>query len=157
VDRKMPRNWRVGIADPYASTKGLIRMSWDVKNTYNLSQLNLLNLSKMTVYQQRWKAKKVLRAYHFPLVLIRQFMERHFKTQLPTQKLSRENMEKVPPMQSLTFAEIERRLDTVVFRSHFAKSIFGARRAVVMGQVTVNGLPVRIYFNLSSVDILDGD
>lgn len=130
-------------------------MSWDVKNAYNLSELNLLNLSKMTVYQQRWKAKKILRAYHFPLVLIRQFVDRHFRTQLPTQVLSRADQEKVPPMQSLLFAEVERRLDTVVFRSHFAKSIFGARRAVVMGQVTVNGIPVSNIL-IFSVVIRDG-
>ena len=60
------------------------------------------------------------------------------------QHLSKNEMEKCPPVQSLGFAELERRVDVVVFRSHFASSIWQARRLVVDGHVKVNGEKVFI-------------
>lgn len=47
---------------------------------------------------------------------------------------------------SLMFSEVERRIDTVVFRSCFAHSIYEARRLVVHGDVKLNGKRVRFLF-----------
>lgn len=46
---------------------------------------------------------------------------------------------------SLMFSEVERRIDTVVFRSCFAHSIYEARRLVVHGDVKLNGKRVRFF------------
>lgn len=43
------------------------------------------------------------------------------------------------PIGSLMFAEVERRLDVLVFRACFAHSIYEARRIVVHGNVLLNG------------------
>ncbi|KAG8906154.1 mitochondrial 37S ribosomal protein nam9 [Tulasnella sp. 403] len=48
--------------------------------------------------------------------------------------------EALAPISSLMFAELERRLDVVVFRCCFASSIHAARQLVVHGKVTLNGL-----------------
>lgn len=45
------------------------------------------------------------------------------------------------------FQELERRLDTVVFRSHFADSIFRAKTSVIQGKVKVNNEVVIIHNN----------
>lgn len=46
------------------------------------------------------------------------------------------------PVGSLMFQEVERRIDTIVFRSCFAESIYEARRLVVHGYVRLNGRKV---------------
>lgn len=46
------------------------------------------------------------------------------------------------PLASLMFAEVEKRLDTVVFRCCFADSVYRARMMVVHGKVRVNGTKV---------------
>lgn len=46
------------------------------------------------------------------------------------------------PIASLFVREVERRLDTAVFRSCFATSIYEARSFVVQGKVKLNGVRV---------------
>lgn len=127
---------------PYCVNKKLIRMAWSKYNLYNLAVKRPVretaNLRK-TVYQQRWTAKRELRAYHVPNITERQLLARHFTSKIKLQHLSKSDMAKVPPVQALGFAELERRVDVTVFRSHFAKSIWEARRLVVQGHVQVNG------------------
>lgn len=48
----------------------------------------------------------------------------------------------MPPVGSLMFGEIERRIDTVIFRACFAESIYEARRLVIHGDVMLNGKKV---------------
>lgn len=48
------------------------------------------------------------------------------------------------PISSLMFAELERRIDVVVFRSCFAHSIHAARQLVVHGKVRLNGIKVNV-------------
>jgi ribosomal protein S4 len=100
----------------------------------------------MSVFKQKWTAKKELRSYHFPNIPIRQFLERHFDTHLPTQSLSRKDQELAPPAQALLFAKLERRLDVALFRGHLCRSLWAARRAVTTGNVKVNGVKVFFYF-----------
>jgi ribosomal protein S4 len=150
----MPRLWTpISVKDPYNLDKGLLRMSWNRFNTFNLFHKSLPDLSRMTVFQQRWIAKRELRAYHVPNISQKQFLNRHFTSQLPFQKLTRAEQEKLPPVQALCFAELERRLDVIVFRSHFARSIFHARHAVSAGKVFVNG----VKCTLPAWRIEDGD
>lgn len=47
------------------------------------------------------------------------------------------------PYMNMTFAPLERRLDTAIFRSLFASSTRQARQFVVHGSVKVNGKKVR--------------
>lgn len=48
------------------------------------------------------------------------------------------------PYMQMTFAPLERRLDTAVFRALFASSVRQARQFVIHGAVKVNGKKVRI-------------
>jgi ribosomal protein S4 len=114
-------------------------MSWNKDNLINLLEAKLPDISRLTVYQQKWKAKKHLRAYHVPNITETQFLDRHFQTQLPNKLHSKKDKEQLPAIQSIMFGELERRVDVVVFRSHFAKSIWQARQMVVQGHVKVNG------------------
>ncbi|KAG8972846.1 mitochondrial 37S ribosomal protein nam9 [Tulasnella sp. 425] len=52
---------------------------------------------------------------------------------------TRENAH-LAPISSLMFAELERRIDVIVFRSCFAHSIHAARQLVVHGKVRLNGI-----------------
>ena len=114
-------------------------MSWDPKNLQNLLEKKAPDLSKLSVYQQRWAAKRELRAYHGPNIDERQLLDRHFTTRLPVKFASTKEREQTPPIQALAFAELERRLDFIVFRSHFSSSLVKARAAVTAGLVKVNG------------------
>ena len=115
-------------------------MSWCKQNTENLKSIDKLPfLEKKSVFQQRWLAKKYLKAYHFPLLTEKQFLARHFKLNLAMGVYSRREKSQLPPIQAVMFGELERRVDVVVFRSHFASSILNARNLVVEGHVKVNG------------------
>lgn len=53
------------------------------------------------------------------------------------------------PLGSLMFIEVERRLDTFIFRCCFAPSVYQARQMVIHGKVLVNGYKVGQYFYYS--------
>ncbi|KAI9001899.1 hypothetical protein BC832DRAFT_593752 [Gaertneriomyces semiglobifer] len=130
--------WKV--KEPFAPHKSLIRMSWNKYNLYNLaSRTRTPDVSRQSVFAQKWAAKRDLRAYHSPNITERQLIKRHWATRLPMQQFTKAEWESVPPVQALAFAELERRLDVVVYRCHFASSIWEARMAVVRGNVWVNG------------------
>ncbi|KAJ3194657.1 hypothetical protein HK101_002246 [Irineochytrium annulatum] len=115
-------------------------MSWNPLNLYNLqARTRLADQSRRTVFQQKWFAKRELRAYHVPNITEIQLIQRHWKAQLPLRLMTEKEKERTPPIQALAFAELERRVDVVVFRSHFASSIWQARMLVVGGNVMVNG------------------
>lgn len=136
----MGRLIRWKVKNPYSELKGLIRMSWNKNNLSNLiNNQKPMDLSRKSVYQQKWEAKKHLRAYHVPNITEKQFMDRHFKTNLPYKLYTKKEKDELPHIESIMFCELERRVDVTVFRSHFAKSIFQARRLVSTGKVKVNG------------------
>ncbi|KAJ3067870.1 mitochondrial 37S ribosomal protein nam9 [Podochytrium sp. JEL0797] len=135
MSKRIPSRWKV--ADPYAPHTALLRMSWDALNVFNLAHRTAApDTSRRSVFQQKWAAKRELRAYHVPNITETQLLHRHWKNQLP---LSHEKDQKIP-VQALAFAETERRVDVVLFRSHFASSIFMARSLVTQGHVKVNGV-----------------
>jgi ribosomal protein S4 len=119
-------------------------MSWDPQNHENMLAKELPDLSKLSVYQQRWLAKRELRGYHVPNITEKQFLDRHFSVKIPLTLQSAKARDQTPPIQALMFGELERRVDVVLFRSHFCRSIWGARSAVTKGYVMVNGEKVQL-------------
>jgi ribosomal protein S4 len=51
------------------------------------------------------------------------------------------------PVGTLMFSEVERRLDTLIFRACFARSIYEARHYVVGGNVKLNGQLVSYFLS----------
>jgi len=164
----------------YDLKRALPRMSWTRENLYNLWRRSLGELAKETdftrtqntLFQQRWIAKRLIRAYHgdfineksfkrwylpttLPDVRPRQVQTEDFTTQLNKwaklqkavgkdakarrQEVDGEKQEELPPVGSLMFSEVERRIDVVIFRACLAHSVYDARRMVVHGQVLLNG------------------
>jgi ribosomal protein S4 len=158
--------------------------SWTRENLYNLWRRSLGELAKETdfkrtqksLFQQRWIAKRLVRAYHgdfinekifkrwylpstLPDVRPRRGQTEDYTTQLNKwaklpkavdkdakarrQEIDGEEQEELPPVGSLMFSEVERRIDVVIFRACLAHSVYDARRMVVHGQVLLNGKKVR--------------
>lgn len=112
--------------------------------------------SSLTMYQQKWKAKQLTRGYHGDWIQENKFKKNYLPDGLPpiVGNLNRngggsgkagEEEERVP-LASLMFVEVEKRLDTVVFRCCFADSVARARMMVVHGKVRVNGKIVSFFF-----------
>ncbi|KAJ3372088.1 mitochondrial 37S ribosomal protein nam9 [Allomyces arbusculus] len=133
----------------FSVTRGLLRMSWNKKNLYNLASRNFYpDLARRTLFQQMWQAKKEIRAYHGGNITERQFVSTWQSEPLPVYgdtfkpaqgEENTRGRRKLPPMQALTFAPLERRLDVALFRSTFAPSVYAARQMVSHGKVMVNG------------------
>lgn len=140
------------------------RMSWSPRNLYNLIArssttrlVNEFNFTKtsMTMYQQRWRSKRMLRGYHGDWIPERRFKRWFLPTNLPSyapkhiQSLKHRSKGSneiesaldtpTPPVKNLFLCDVERRLDTVVFRCCFAHSVYYARSLVLHGKVQVNG------------------
>ncbi|KAJ3016523.1 hypothetical protein HKX48_003998 [Thoreauomyces humboldtii] len=138
-DRRVSLTFRT-VKDPFDPNRALLRMSWNKYNLYSLAtRLRPEDLSRKSVFQQKWTAKRELRAYHVPNITERQLIQRHWSARLPLQQLTQAEKDRLPPVQALAFAETERRLDVVVFRAHLASSLWMARASVVQGHVLVNG------------------
>ena len=118
-------------------------MSWNKYNLYNLHSTSLY-LAKVTdhhvrqqkLFGQRQFAKRVTRKYHG-----QGLQERVFKKQLynPRFNIVAGGGDKERLISSGLYHGVERRLDTVIFRSLFATSIDQARQLVIHGHVDVNG------------------
>lgn len=123
--------------------------SWSPANLYNLYQRSYgpptaetkFRKSSLTMFQQKWISKRLVRGYHGDWI-----REGIFKSQyLP------DNLEPIVgpksadpvPLASLMFVEIEKRIDTVIFRCCFADSAYKARQMIIHGKVLLNGKKVR--------------
>ncbi|KAI4288332.1 MAG: hypothetical protein L6R35_002410 [Caloplaca aegaea] len=142
-----------------------LRQSWNKFNLYNLSRVEPDNRRNRTFFQQKWTAKAVSRAYHGETVKEKHW-QRMFRRRLravvpmdPEQLARSDGYEhaegrgsglephptKKPkpfpktPYMNMTYAPLERRLDTAIFRAMFASSTRQARQFVVHGDVKVNG------------------
>lgn len=135
------------------------------------------------LFRQRWASKALLRGYHGDYInekifkrwylppLLSEFRAsdsgHHHQSSLELNKWAKkdnvvgkemrkreeENEKGLAPLTSLMWAEVERRIDVVVFRSCFAHSVYEARRLVVHGDVLLNGKKVVLFllsFSLSS-------
>ncbi|KAJ2746294.1 hypothetical protein GGI20_001495 [Coemansia sp. BCRC 34301] len=119
-------------------SRELISMSWDPRNLYQLSRKKLFSPKQRTRFQFMWKAKRDTRGYHDANITERRWL-RMFKPQLPTLNMKMDDKPKHPNTASLMYACMERRMDFIVFRSHFASSIWMARQMIVHGKVKLNG------------------
>jgi len=120
-------------------------MSWHKDNLYNLvTKSKPKDFTKLSVFQQKWLAKREARGYHGQHIPEHQFIARHFRIKLPLQHFSPAKREQVPPMQALAFGDLERRLDVTIFRCHFASDVVKAKKQVLNGHVLVNGKLVNI-------------
>ncbi len=160
--------------------------SWSPQNLYNLWRRSctpfqeeaVFTQSSKTLFQQRWIAKRLTRAYHGDFINEKIF-KRWYLRQLsrrPTTKTRRRYLlvemdwtgQKsfqgdskqrgrreacFAPVASLMFEEVERRIDVFIFRCCFAHSVYEARRLVIHGRVLVNGKKVRVDY-LFNVDLL---
>lgn len=130
-----------------------------------------------TLFQQRWLSKKLLRAYHGDYINEDIFKRWYLPAMLPdvrdrvketTANLlnyagRQDALDKVnrlraederqahAPVGSLMWAEVERRIDTVIFRACLSHSIYAARELVIHRHVKLNGKIVRL---LSSPSVL---
>lgn len=138
--------------------------------------------SSLTVFQQRWIAKRLVRAYHGDYINEKIFKRWYLPATLPdvrprkgkaaaqqsvmlgkwakkdhvaeslTKKQEEEDGMGLAPVGSLMFAEIERRIDVIIFRACFAHSVYEARRMVVHGNILLNGKKVRLALLVLSQD-----
>ena len=152
---------------------------------YNLYRRSLTDKARETIwkdtsdtlFQQRWKSKALVRAYHGDLIPEKIFKRWYLPTFLPNvrpgmrrandadqiglakwarkdkvatqeEKTAEEEKRKgLAPVGSLMFMEVERRIDVVIFRACLASSIYEARRLVLHGDVVLNGKKVCIRPN----------
>ncbi|PFH51619.1 hypothetical protein AMATHDRAFT_142064 [Amanita thiersii Skay4041] len=159
----------------FSFKRALPRMSWSPQNLYNLwartqgpksSEIDFRRTSK-SLFQQRWRSKAVVRAYHGDYINEKIFKRWYLPETLPDvrprkqfgsdtgdqatlQEFARRKQKEKDyeleeqergnaPVGSLMFAEIERRIDIFIFRCCFAHSVYEARRLVIHGDVLLNG------------------
>jgi ribosomal protein S4 len=149
--------------------------SWNPKNLYNLWRRSLgakvsatdYTRTTKTLFQQRWAAKQLVRAYHGDYINEKTFKRWYLPANLPDvrptfsakddlllltkwanknstvekeiKRREEEASKGLAPVGSLMFSEVERRIDVVIFRSCLAHSVYEARRMVVHGNVLLNG------------------
>ena len=156
--------------------------SWAPTNLYNLWQRtdpdgplrggSDFTKTRLTLFQQRWQAKKLLRGYHADHIRTKKFERWFLPSSLPVIHEDKERAREVSkwvegreraggrtedarrakkkefdsraPVGSMLFGEIERRLDVLVFRACFAVSVYAARQYVVNRHVKLNGQIVGI-------------
>ncbi|KAG6811562.1 hypothetical protein H0H92_006866 [Tricholoma furcatifolium] len=158
----------------FSIKRALPRMSWTPKNLYNLYQRTVGNKSReitfkqasSTLFQQRWKSKAVVRAYHGDFIKEKVFKRWFLPETLPDvrpkrkvlkgddkasleefalrkkkEKALKEEEERkgMAPVGSLMFSEVERRIDVFLFRCCFVHSVYEARRLIIHGDVLLNG------------------
>ncbi|KAL9114452.1 MAG: hypothetical protein Q9227_001533 [Pyrenula ochraceoflavens] len=148
----------------YPLSKAKVRQSWNKYNLYNLARINAPNYRTINFFQQKWKAKSALRAYHAEHVREGQWEDMFVRrpravVPMDPQKMAQndgsnesagrgsglqksETPGKKPlhtPYMQMTFAPLERRLDIAIFRAMFASSARQARQFCVHGHVKVNG------------------
>ncbi|KZT06646.1 alpha-L RNA-binding motif-containing protein [Laetiporus sulphureus 93-53] len=162
-------------ANVYNLKRAMPRMSWGVRNLYNLWQrsfggktreIDFSNTHK-SLFQQRWIAKALLRAYHGDYIPEKVFKRWYLPEMLPdvrshvaksanlaalnkwahrdmaaekeVKRIELEQAKGLAPVGSLMFREVERRIDVLVFRCCFAHSVYEARRLIIHGEVMLNG------------------
>ncbi|KAH7912890.1 hypothetical protein BJ138DRAFT_1060154 [Hygrophoropsis aurantiaca] len=159
-------------ANVFGTRKCLPRMSWSPQNLYNLWRRSETPVeftrTQLTLFQQRWKAKALIRAYHGDFINEKTFKRWYLPSTLPdvrprqrpvgddanvldsfagrTEQLEKarkrqqeEESKGLAPVGSLMLSEVERRIDVFIFRCCFAHSVYEARRLIIHGYVLLNG------------------
>ncbi|OBZ77452.1 37S ribosomal protein S4-like protein [Grifola frondosa] len=163
-------------ANLYGIKRALPRMSWHPRNLFNLWQRSIgpkkdesdWKDTSDTLFQQRWKSKALVRAYHGDFINEKIFKRWYLPSTLPDvrsdspkaaapsiglnrwalkdkvadreqKRLEAEQTKGLAPVGSMMFMEVERRVDVFIFRACFAHSVYEARRMVIHGDVLLNG------------------
>ena len=141
--------------------KGLVDLSWNRYNLYNLYQYSKAGPERdinKTAFQLKWRAKQLTIPYHAPQVTqtnFRKLQQRHLprikRTVIDEAKRSKlltggakGSVIPMPPTTMLMFSFMERRVDTILFRSCFVPSIWDARYLINTGAVAVNGKRIKL-------------
>ncbi|KAF8714472.1 alpha-L RNA-binding motif-containing protein, partial [Rhizoctonia solani] len=153
-------------ANVFNLARSLPRMSWKAVNLWSIWNRSIgpgtagvkFTKSSKTLFQQRWAAKRYIRAYHGDWIAEKRFQRWFLPSGLPStrpstsstttkevqsytgRKLQSQRSSTQPtPVTSLMLVEVERRLDVFIFRCCFATSAWQARQLVVHGKVKLNG------------------
>ncbi|KAI1503037.1 hypothetical protein F5X99DRAFT_131630 [Biscogniauxia marginata] len=148
-----------------------LRQTWNKYNLYNMYRQRNPKIGRgdnETFFQQKWRAKGMLRAYHGEHVVERKWERMFSRRLLGVASMDAKYMaaydgselaagrgsgrdqppkwdkDFIPeptltPYMQMAFAPMERRLDIAVFRAMFASSARQARQFCVHGAVKVNG------------------
>ncbi|EMG48715.1 Mitochondrial ribosome protein, small subunit [Candida maltosa Xu316] len=143
-------------------SRGRITMSMNKLNLFNLYRNEPLRYVGKTLYQQKWAAKTETRNYHGEHIRENQFKNVLFDSNLKTYSqldasLKGQNVAPTP-ITLQTYAILEKRLETALFRSMFASSVRQARQFILGGFVKVNGVVMKYpSFPLKSGDVFSVD
>lgn len=162
----------------YNLNRPKLRQSWNKYNLYNIWRqrepyIGRGDLTSETFFQQKWRARGLLRAYHGEHIRERdwirmfsrrllsvanmspKYMAKNDGSELAAGRGSGEDMNgemwdapevkpaRITPYMNMAFAPMERRLDIAVFRAMFASSARQARQFCLHGAVKVNGKVMR--------------
>ncbi|CAE6445621.1 unnamed protein product [Rhizoctonia solani] len=153
-------------ANVFNLARSLPRMSWKAVNLWSIWNRSIgpgtagvkFTKSSKTLFQQRWAAKRFVRAYHGDWIAEKRFQRWFLPSGLPStrpstsatttkevqdyadrKRLPERTSTQPTPVTSLMLVEVERRLDVFIFRCCFATSAWQARQLVVHGKVKLNG------------------
>ena len=126
-------------------------MSWNKYNMYNQTQVpslkdtgaDTISLMRYGQYGERLVSKRISRQYHGQGLAERVFKKQLYNPRFNVVAGGRPGRETL--IWGGLYHGVERRLDTVIFRSLFATSIQQARQLVLHGHVEVNGKRVRCF------------
>ncbi|KIW90162.1 uncharacterized protein Z519_08805 [Cladophialophora bantiana CBS 173.52] len=144
-----------------------IRQSWNKYNLYNLARQMPYTGKPHNFFKQKWTSKSLARNYHGEHIREKQWLrmfDRRIRSVIPMdaeylasndgslesagrgsglETRGKQKTATAVPYMQMTFAPMERRLDTAIFRAMFASSARQARQFVVHGAVKVNGKQMR--------------
>ncbi|KAF8598868.1 alpha-L RNA-binding motif-containing protein, partial [Ceratobasidium sp. AG-I] len=155
-------------ANVFNLARSLPRMSWKPVNLWSIWNRSIgpgtsgvkFTKSSKTLFQQRWAAKRFIRAYHGDYIAETRFQRWYLPETLPNtrpststpapaassvqeyagrKRLGQVRPDQPTPVTSLMLVEVERRIDVFLFRCCFATSAWQARQLVVHGKVKLNG------------------
>lgn len=126
--------------------RGRVRASMNKYNLFNLYKKPKHVYHSLSLYQQKWKAKQETRAYHgehLPEQRWKNLFEPSLNTvtQMDATLKGKDVMD--TPMALQTYAVLEKRLETALFRAMFALSVRQARQFILGGHVQVNGVVIK--------------
>lgn len=152
---QMPRR----ASNLFSTARGRVRASMNKYNLFNLYKKLQIKYNGMTLYQQKWTAKRETRAYHGEHLTESRWKSLFLPNLESVAQLdaSLKGVDVAPtPMPLQTYAVLEKRLEFALFRSMFASSIRQAREFIKNGHVQVNGVTIKHpSFPLKSGDIFN--
>lgn len=153
---------------PFSVARGLVRMSWNKTNLYNMVHQKLPSPAEVagkSLFQQKWLAKRLTRGYHGDRMTEKEW-QRLFATARPFLPPSSSLSNTAAPVgggggsgerggekkmsnhpAALLYSQLEQRLDVLLFRCLFAPSVYQAKQMIVHGHVRINGKKVVICGN----------